>query len=90
MIDIFTKYAWVKALKDKKAKVVLRGFVGIVNKSKRRPDKLLVDEGKELYNSFMQESLDNNDILLYSTHNEGNSVVVERFTRTLKVRSIQK
>ena len=84
MIDIFTKYAWAKALKDKKAKAVLHGFVGIVNKSKRRPDKLLVDQGKEFYNSLMHKSLDNNDILLYSTHNEGNSVVVERFTRTLK------
>ena len=82
--DIFTNYAWAKALKDKKAKAVLRGFVGIANKFKCRPDKLLVDQGNELYNSLMQESLDNNDILLYLTHNEVNSVVVERFTRTLK------
>ena len=32
----------------------------------------------------MQEWLDNNDILIYSTHNEGKSVIAERFIKTLK------
>ena len=32
----------------------------------------------------MQEWLDNNDVLMYSTHNEGNSVIAERFIKTLK------
>ena len=32
----------------------------------------------------MQERLDNNDILMYSTHNEGKSVISERFLKTLK------
>ena len=30
-----------------------------------------------------QKWLDDNDILMYSTHNEGKSVVAERFVRTL-------
>ena len=30
----------------------------------------------------MQEWLDNNYILMYSTHNEGNWVIVERFIKT--------
>ena len=30
-IDVFTKYAWVKPLKDKKDKTILDGFIGIVN-----------------------------------------------------------
>ena len=34
----------------------------------------------------MQKWLDDNDILMYSTHNEGKSVVAERFIRTLKAR----
>ena len=33
MIDVFTNYAWVKPLKDKKSKTVLNGFIKIVNKS---------------------------------------------------------
>ena len=32
----------------------------------------------------MQEWLDNNDILMYSTHNEGKPVSAERFLKTLK------
>ena len=32
----------------------------------------------------MQVWLHNVDILMYSTHNEGNSVIPERFIKTLK------
>ena len=38
----------------------------------------------------MQEWLDNNDILMSSTHNEGKSVIAERFIKTLKAKSIEK
>ena len=38
----------------------------------------------------MQEWLDNNDILMYSTHNEGNSVIAERFIKTLKAKIYKK
>ena len=34
----------------------------------------------------MQEWLTNNDILMYSTHNEGKSVIGERFIKTLKTK----
>ena len=33
----------------------------------------------------MQKWLDDNDILMYSTHNEAKSVVSKRFIRTLKI-----
>ena len=70
-------------MEDKKAKTVLHGFVEILSRSKRKQNKLWVDQGKEFHNSPMQKWLDDNDILMYSTHNEGKSVVAERFTRTL-------
>ena len=35
----------------------------------------------------MQEWLDSNDILMFYTHNEGKSVIVERFIKTLKAKS---
>ena len=44
--DVFTKYAWVKSLKDKKAKTVLHGLIEKVNKSKQKPNKLWVDQGQ--------------------------------------------
>ena len=31
VIDVFTKYPWVKGFKGKKAKIVLHGFIEIVN-----------------------------------------------------------
>ena len=89
-IDVFTKYAWVKALKDKKSKTVLYTFIEIVNESNCKPNKLWVDQGKEFYNDFMQEWLDNTDILMYSIHNEGKPVITERFIKTLKAKIYKK
>ena len=75
VIDVFTKYALVKPLKVKKGKTVLNALIEIVNRSNRKPNKLWVDQGREFYNKLMQELLENNTILMYSTHNEGRSVI---------------
>ena len=40
MIDVFTKYAWVKSLKDKEAETVLNDFIKIIIEPKRKPNKL--------------------------------------------------
>ena len=45
VIDVFTKYAWVKPSKGKKGKIVLNALIEIVNKSNRKPNKLRVDQG---------------------------------------------
>ena len=34
--------------------------------------------------------LDSNDVSMYSTNNEGNSVIAERFIKTLKSKIIKK
>ena len=46
VIGVFTKYAWVKPLKDKKGKTVLNYFIEIVNESNRKLNKLWVDQGR--------------------------------------------
>ena len=89
VIDIFTKYTWVKTLKDKTGKTVLNAFIEIVNDSNHKPSKLWVDQGRELYNQLMQEWLDNN-ILMHSAYNEGKSVIAERFIKTLKAKIYKK
>ena len=43
-----------------------------------------VDKGSKFYNRSMKLWLEKNDTEMYSTHNEGKSVVVERFIRTFK------
>ena len=45
-----------------------------------------VCQGREFYNKLTQEWLDNNYILMYSTHNEGNSVIAEKFIKILKAK----
>ena len=78
---MFSLNKCIKPLKDKKGKTVLHALNEIVNKSNCKPNKLWIDLGKEFYNKFMQEWLDNNDILMYSTENEGKSVIAERFIK---------
>ena len=46
VIDIFSKYAWVKPWKDKKGKTVLNAFIEIVNESNRKPNKLWANQGQ--------------------------------------------
>ena len=46
VIDVLTKYEWVKPLNNKKVKTVLNTFIEIVNESNRKPNELLVDQGK--------------------------------------------
>ena len=66
-IDFFTKYHWVKPLKDKRSKAVLNGFIKIWNESYCKTNKLGDDQGKEFYNSLIQKWLDQNHILMYLT-----------------------
>ena len=53
VIDIFTRYAWVKPLKDKKDKTVINAFIEIVNESNRKPNKLWIDQGREFHNKLI-------------------------------------
>ena len=63
---------------------MVNGFQKILNDSKRKPNKIWVDKGSEFYNNSFKKWLRDNNIEMYSTHNEGKSVVAERFIRTLK------
>ena len=86
VIDIFSKYAWVIPLKDKKGISIANAFQKILKESNRKPNKIWVDKGSEFYNNFFKKSLKDNDIEMYSIHIEGKSVVSERFIRSLKTK----
>ena len=79
VIDIYSKYAWVVPLKDKKGVSIVNAFQSILKKSNRKPNKIWVDKGCEFYNRSMKSWLE-----MYSTHNEEKSVVTEKFIRTIK------
>ena len=86
IIDIFSKYAWVVPLKDKKGISIVNAFQKILKESDRKPNKIWVDKGSEFYNNSFKKWLKDNNIEMYSAHNEGKSVVAERFIKTLKTK----
>ena len=83
-IDLYSKYAFVIPLKDKKGIRIVNAFNKIIKQSNRKPNKIWVDQGGEFYHNVFEKWLSANDINMYSTYNEGKSVVAERFIRTLK------
>ena len=55
-----------------------------MNESDKKSNKIWIDKGSEFYNNSFKKWLKDNDIEMYSIHNEGKSVVAERFIKTLK------
>ena len=84
-INIFSKYAWIVTLKDKKGIPTVSTFQKILNDSMsskaksegRTSIKVWVDKGSEFYNSSFRKWLKDNDIEMYSIHNEGKSIVAK-------------
>ena len=85
VIDIFSKYAWVVPLKDKKGVSIVNVFQKILGDSNRKPNKILVNKGSEFHNNSFKKWL-KDDCEMYSIHNEGKYVAAERFIRALKTK----
>ena len=86
VISIFSKYAWVVPLKDKKGITITNAFQRILKESNRKPNKIWIYKGTEFYNISVKKWLKDNNIEIYSVYNEGKSVVAERFIRNLKTK----
>ena len=82
-IDLFSKYAWAVPLNDKRGITIVNAFQKIISKE-RKLNKIWVDQGGEFYKKLFKRFLKINNIEMYSTYNDGKSVVAERFIRTLK------
>ena len=83
-IDLFSKHAQVVPINDKKGVTFVNAFQKLLDSSERKPNKMWVDQGSEYYNFQFENFLKGNNIEIYSTYNEGKSVIAERFIRTLK------
>ena len=90
-IDLFNKYAWVVPLKDKRGISIANTFQKIISKGgqaeskgRRKLNKIWVDQGDEFDNKLFKRFLKINSTEMYSTYNDGKSVVAERLIRTLK------
>ena len=82
-IYLFSKFAWVIPIKNKKVSSIVNAFKKIISKG-RKPNKIWVDQGSKFYNNLFKDFLEINNIQMYATYNEGKSAVAERFIRTLK------
>ena len=82
-IDLFSKYVCVAPIKDKKGVNIVNAFKKIISEV-RKPNKIWVDQGSEFYNNSFKDFLKMDNIDMHSTYNEGKSVIVERFIRTVK------
>ena len=77
-IDLFSKYAWVVPLKDKRGITIVNAFQKVIDSSNRKPDEIWVDQGGEFCNNLFKIFLKINNTELYSRSNEGKSVVVKK------------
>ena len=71
-------------MEDKKGIIITHTFQKVLDESNHKQNKIWVDKGSELYNKSIKLWLEKNDLEMYSTHNEGKSVVAERFLRLKK------
>ena len=77
-------YAWAVSLKDKKGFPITKVFQEILDECGCKPNKIWVDKCSELYSRTMKSWLQDNYIEMYSSYNEGKSVVDETFIKILK------
>ena len=79
-----SKFGWIIPLKNKNAQTIKDSFENIIVSSKRKPNLIESDRGKEFYNNIFQEFLNENKIKLYSRNTDLGAVFVERFNRTIR------
>ena len=84
VIDNFSKYGWTVSLKNKNAQTIKDSFENILISSKRSPNLIESNRGKDFYNNIFQDFLNKNNIKLYSRNTSLGAVFAERFTRTIR------
>ena len=83
IIDNFSKFGWTIPIKNKNAITIKDSFENILIDSKRKPNLIETDRGKEFYNNIFQD-LNKNNIKIYSKNSSFGSVFAERFNRTIR------
>lgn len=83
-IDIFSRYAYTRPLKDKSGKEVANILKDIFDSIHTLPKRIQTDQGKEFYNQHVHQLLASYNIELFSVYSEKKAAIVERFQRTLQ------
>ena len=84
VVDNFSKFGWTIPLTNKNAQTIKDSFENILISSKRKPNLIESDRGREFYNNIFQDFLNKNNIKLYSRNSSNGAVFSERFNRTIR------
>ena len=84
IIDNFSKFGGTVPLKNKNAQTIKDYFENILITSKRKPNLIESDRGKEFYKNIFQDFLNKNNIKLYSRNTSYGAVFAEKFNRTIR------
>lgn len=84
VINIFSKKAFARALKNKTGTEVTQAMKSILDSMNHPIRNIHADMGNEFYNTTMKKMLKEREINLYSTFTTKKAAIVERFNRTLK------
>ena len=84
IINNFSNIGWTVPLKNRNAQTIKDSFEIILISSKRSPNLIETDRGKEVYNNIIQDFLSKNNIKLYSKNSPCGAVFAEKFNRTIR------
>jgi hypothetical protein len=84
VIDTFTRFAWVRLLKDKKSVTVLNAFKSILTSAGEYPITVVTDRGTEFYNKLFETFCEQNNIKLLTPDSSIHAAYIERFNRSLQ------
>ena len=86
VIDVFSKKAYAKSIKNKTAASVTKAFGDILRESQESPEALQTDSGSEFFNRQFKTLMTKYQIRHFATKSEQKACVVERFNKTLRGR----
>ena len=83
VLDVFSRFAWARPLRNKTAKETCDALKSIFNTGVSC-NRFWSDRGSEFYNSSVKQLFKEKGVDLYSTQNEPKAMIAERFIRTLR------
>ena len=84
IIDCFSRYVWVKPLKNKTGKATVKALALLL--MNERPKLIQADQGTEFFNRDVKRMLEAFGPKLYHTYTDKKAAIVERVQRTLRGR----
>ena len=79
VIDVFSRFAFAKIIKNKSAQSIVKAFNEIFKESRRKPLNLMTDKGNEFINKSLKNFFLPFRIKIYTLNSEMKASMIERF-----------